>query len=71
MKLSVYPTRIEIGEDERNNLVAIVEANDNNTVKVEIFLPGLGWNDWLDLTDAVRKAMHMMGMQHEVQGEEK
>jgi hypothetical protein len=62
MKLSIYPTRIEIGEDERNNLVAIVEANDNNTAKVEIFLPALGWNDWLDLTDAVRKAMHMMGM---------
>jgi hypothetical protein len=62
MKLSVYPTRIEIGEDERNNLVAIVEANDNHTVKVEIFLPALGWNDWLDLSDAVRKAMHMMGM---------
>jgi hypothetical protein len=66
MKLSVYPTRVEIGEDERNNLVAIVEANDNNTVKVEIFLPALGWYDWMDLSDAVRKAMHMMGM-----GEEK
>ncbi len=65
MKLSVYPTRIEIGEDERNNLVAIVEANDDTTVKVEIFLPGLGWNDWLDLSDAVRKAMHMMGMHKE------
>jgi hypothetical protein len=66
MKLSVYPTRIEIGEDERNNLVAIVEANDDTTVKVEIFLPGLSWNDWMDLSDAVRRAMHMMGM-----GEEK
>jgi len=30
----------------------------------------VGWHDWLDLSDAVRKAMHMMGMQHEVQGEQ-
>jgi len=42
---------------------------DGVCVKVE--LPSVvGWHDWLDLSDAVRKAMHMMGMQHEVQGEQ-
>jgi len=46
-------------------LTATVKMNDVVTVKVEI-LQVVGWNDWMDLTDAVRKAMHMMGM-----GEEK
>ena len=61
MKLSVTPTRIEIVDEEMKCLVAVVETNDEVTVKVDM-LPALGWNDWLDITDAVRKAMHMMGM---------
>jgi Skp family chaperone for outer membrane proteins len=60
-KLSVYPTRIEVYDDEIGNLVATVQQNDEVTVKVEI-MQVIGWNDWLDITDAVRKAMHMMGM---------
>jgi hypothetical protein len=69
MKLSVYPTRIEIIDEEMKTLMATVTMVDGVCVKVE--LPSvIGWNDWLDLTDAVRRAMHMMGM-HEVQGEEK
>ena len=67
-KLSVYPTRIEVYDDEIGNLVATVQQNDEVTVKVEI-MQVIGWHDWLDITDAVRRAMHMMGM-HEVQGEE-
>jgi len=40
-------------------------------VCAKVKLPSvIGWHDWLDLTDAVRRAMHMMGM-HEVHGEEK
>ena len=70
MKLSVYPTRIEIIDEEIKTLMATVTMVDGVCVKVE--LPSVvGWHDWLDLTDAVRRAMHMMGMQHEVQGEEK
>jgi hypothetical protein len=64
-KLSVYPTRIEVYDDEIGNLVATVHQNDEVTVKVEI-MQVIGWNDWLEITDAVRRAMHMMGM-----GEEK
>lgn len=60
-KLSVYPTRIEVYDDEIGNLVATVQQNDEVTVKVEI-MQVIGWNDWMDLTDAVRRAMHMMGM---------
>lgn len=68
MKLSVTPTRIEIINEEYKAVMATVTVFDEYTVKVE--LPSVvGWNDWLDLSDAVRKAMHMMGMQHEVQGE--
>jgi hypothetical protein len=70
MKLSVYPTRIEIIDEEMKTLMATVTMVDGVCVKIE--LPSVvGWHDWLDLTDAVRRAMHMMGMQHEVQGEEK
>jgi hypothetical protein len=62
MKLSVTPTRIEIDDDEMKTLMATVTMVDGVCVKVE--LPSVvGWNDWLDLSDAVRKAMHMMGMQ--------
>ena len=64
MKLSVYPTRIEIIDEEMKTLMATVTMVDGVCVKVE--LPSvIGWNDWLDLTDAVRRAMHMMGMHEE------
>jgi len=62
MKLSVTPTRIEIDDDEMKTLMATVTMVDGGCVKVE--LPSvIGWNDWLEITDAVRRAMHMMGMQ--------
>jgi hypothetical protein len=59
MKLSVYPTRIEIIDEEMKTLMATVTMVDGVCVKVE--LPSVvGWHDWLNITDAVRKAMHMM-----------
>ncbi len=66
MKLVVNPVKIEIYDEEMHgHIVATVEAVDGIVARVEI-KQVVGWNDWLDLTDAVRKAMHMMGMQHEV-----
>jgi hypothetical protein len=66
MKLSVNPVKIEIYDEEMHgHVVATVEAVDGIVARVEI-KQVVGWCDWLDLTDAVRKAMHMMGMQHEV-----
>jgi hypothetical protein len=59
MKLSVSPTRIEIVDKENDRLVATVVAVDDAAVKVEFFW-AVSWNEWLNLTDAVRKAMHMM-----------
>ena len=59
MKLSVSPTRIEIVNKEIDRLVATVVAVDDSAVKVEFF-QSVDWNEWLNLTDAVRKAMHMM-----------
>jgi len=59
MKLSVSPTRIEIVDKEIDLLVATVVAVDDSAVQVEFF-QAVGWNEWLDLTNAVRKAMHMM-----------
>ena len=71
MKLVVNPVKIEIYDEEMNGpIVATVDAVDGIVARVEI-KQVVGWHDWLDLTDAVRKAMHMMGMQHEVHGEEK
>ena len=69
MKLSVNPVSVEIYDEGMKHLVATVDMNDDVTCKVQI-LQMVGWNDWLDLTDAVRRAMHMMGMQHEVQGDQ-
>jgi hypothetical protein len=62
MKLIVNPVKIEIYDEEMHgHVVATVEAVDGIVARVEI-KQVVGWNDWLDLTDAVRKAMHMMGM---------
>jgi hypothetical protein len=62
MKLIVNPIKIEIYDEEMHgHVVATVEAVDGIVARVEI-KQVVGWNDWLDLTDAVRKAMHMMGM---------
>jgi len=62
MKLVVNPVKIEIYDEEMHgHVVATVEAVDGIVARVEI-KQVVGWNDWLDLTDAVRKAMHMMGM---------
>lgn len=40
-------------------VVASIELVDDVTVKVNIN-QYVGWNDWLDLTDAVRRVMLMM-----------
>ena len=64
MTLSIYPTRIEIVDEEMKTLVATVIMFDGVCAKVE--LPSvIGWNDWMDLSDAVRKAMHMMNLHKE------
>jgi hypothetical protein len=60
-RLSVTPVRVEIYDDEMQHLVATVQMNDEVTARVEI-LQVVGWTDWLEVTDAVRRAMHMMGM---------
>jgi hypothetical protein len=63
MKLVVNPVKIEIYDEEMHgHIVATVEAVDGIVARVEIGQV-VGWHDWLDLTDAVRRAMHMMGMQ--------
>jgi len=67
MKLSIWPTRIEVYDEDMQQLTAIVQMNDDVTVKVEI-LQVVGWNDWLNITDAVRKAMHMMHLGDEKEG---
>lgn len=63
MKLLVDPVKIEI-IDEDHLTVATVEAVDGIVAKVEL-KQMLGWHSWMDLSDAVRKAMHMMGMWEE------
>ena len=40
-------------------VVASVQLVDENVVQVNI-KQVTGWNDWLDLTDAVRRAMLLM-----------
>jgi hypothetical protein len=45
-------------------VVASVELVDDVTVKVNIN-QYVGWNDWLDLTDAVRRVMLLMEVKHD------
>lgn len=59
--LKVLPTRIEIIDEEMKAVMATVTMFDGAAVKVE--LPSvIGWPDWMNITDAVRRAMHMMEM---------
>lgn len=45
-------------------VVASVELVDDVTVKVNVN-QYVGWNDWLDLTDAVRKVMLLMEVRND------
>lgn len=45
-------------------VVATVELVDGVTVKVAVN-QYIGWNDWLDLTDAVRRVMLLMEVKHD------
>ena len=56
MKVDV--THCEILHDD-GDLVATVQLIDTNIVQVEI-KHVLTWTDWLDLSDAVRRAMVLM-----------
>jgi hypothetical protein len=45
-------------------IVATVELVDEAAVKVDI-RQVVGWNDWLDLSDAVRRAMFLMEVKND------
>lgn len=64
MRYSVLPTRIEIYDTEMKNLVAVVEAVDEVCAKIEI-RQVLGWSDWVDVSEGVRRAMILMGLKEE------
>lgn len=54
--------KVEVTEAQITNemgVVASVSLVDDVTVKININ-QYIGWNDWLDLSDAVRKVMVMM-----------
>lgn len=54
--------KVEVTEAQITNdmgVVATVELVDGVTVKVNVN-QYIGWNDWLDLTDAVRRVMLLM-----------
>lgn len=60
MKVTV--TKAEITNDM--GFVATVDLIDASVVKVDIESV-LGWKDWLDLTDAVRRVMLMMEVKND------
>jgi len=45
-------------------VVATVELVDDVTVKINVN-QYIGWNDWLDLTDAVRRVMLLMEVRND------
>ena len=60
MKVDV--THADISDEM--GIIATVELVDDVTVKVDI-RQVVGWNDWLDLTDAVRKVMVLMEVKND------
>lgn len=61
MKVEVVEANII---DDHGFLIATVTLVDENVVKVDIESV-LGWQDWLDLTDAVRRVMLMMEVKND------
>ena len=54
--------KVEVTEAQITNemgVVATVSLVDGITVKINVN-QYIGWNDWLDLTDAVRRVMLLM-----------
>jgi hypothetical protein len=54
--------KVEVTEAQITNemgVVATVSLVDDITVKISVN-QYIGWNDWLDLTDAVRRVMLLM-----------
>ena len=54
--------KVEVTEAQITNemgIVASVSLVDDVTVKINVN-QYIGWNDWLDLTDAVRRVMLLM-----------
>ena len=45
-------------------VVASIELVDDVTVKINVN-QYIGWNDWLDLTDAVRRVMLLMEVKND------
>jgi hypothetical protein len=60
MKIEV--THADVVNQE--GVVATVTLVDENVVQVNI-KQVTGWNDWLDLTDAVRRVMLLMEVKHD------
>ena len=55
-------THVNITDD--GNVVASVQLVDENVVQVNI-KQVVGWNEWLDLNDAVRRVMLMMEIKND------
>ena len=60
MKIEV--THASIVDD--GSVVATVSLVDENVVQINI-KQVVGWNDWLDLADAVRRVMSMMEVKND------
>ena len=61
-EMKVTVTKAEITNDM--GVVAIVDLIDENVVQVNI-KQCTGWNDWLELNDAVRRVMLMMEVKND------
>jgi len=62
MGMKVEVTHASIVNDM--GVVATVELVDDVTVKINVN-QYIGWNDWLDLTDAVRRVMLLMEVRND------
>jgi len=59
MSYTIYPTQIEIVDDTMHGVSVVISAIDDCAAKIEINSI-TNFDDWHELSDAIKKALHMM-----------
>jgi hypothetical protein len=59
MSYTIYPTQIEIVDETMKETAIVITAIDDCAAKIE-FKSLVNFDNWHELSDAVRKALHMM-----------
>lgn len=59
MSYTIYPTQVEIVDDTMHNVAGVITAVDDCAAKIE-FNSVTNFDNWLELSDAIRASLHLM-----------